>query len=213
MGSWIEEMRADQAGFWEARYSSGSPASSGRPGEMLRRFVEPLAPGRALELGCGKGDDAVWLAGQGWTVTAVEISQTALDYAAANAAKAGVADRIAFERHDLTQTFPEGLYDLIAASFLAAHPREAVFQRAAQAVARGGHLLIVDHGSRAPWSWSDEDAQFPTAEETLASLLVNEGDWERVQVGGMERIANGPDGQTATVLDNVTLLRRVGNAG
>src|SRR5690606_25807973 len=114
----FEEMRADPEQFWEARYRAASLQTSGRPGTALRRFAEPLTPGHALELGCGKGDDAVWLARQGWSVTAVEISRTALDYVAANAERAGVSDRITLEQHDLSRSFPEGQFDLVTASFL-----------------------------------------------------------------------------------------------
>ena len=198
----------DPEGYWEARYKAGSPTSSGRPGAALRRFAEPLAPGRALELGCGKGDDAVWLAGRGWSVVAVEISATALDYARANAACAGVADRIAFERHNLAQSFPEGQFDLVTASFLAASPRETVFPRIAAAVAPGGHLLIVDHATALPWRKTPPERKFPTVDETLAVLALEAGAWETIQAGVASRQATGPDGESATVEDSLVFLRR-----
>jgi SAM-dependent methyltransferase len=117
MSQELHDMRADAEQFWEKRYQAASPRTSGRPGIALRRFAEPVPPGRALESGCGKGDDAVWLAPQGWSVVAVEISRTALEYAAANAGRAGVSDRVRFERHDLSRTFPEGQFDLVTATF------------------------------------------------------------------------------------------------
>lgn len=208
MSKEFERTGADAERYWEDRYKAGSPKTSGRPGVALRQFAEPLTPGRALELGCGKGDDAVWLAGQGWSVVAVEISQTALDYAAANAERAGVADRITFQRHDLGQSFPEGEFDLVTANFLAAFPRDAVFQRAAAAVAPGGHLLIIDHASRLPWSAAPPSRQFPTVEETLATLALEEGDWTRIYSDILERQATGPDGETAMVRDTVIFLKR-----
>ncbi len=208
MSKELTDMHENPARFWENRYRAASPGSSGIPGVALRRFAEPLTPGRALDLGCAKGDDAVWLARKGWSVTAVEISQTALDYTTANAARAGVADHIVCERHDLTRSFPESTFDLVAASFLAAFPREPVFLRAAQAVTPGGHLLIIDHGSRAPWSWADSDTQYPTAEETLATISLDERDWTRVHVDALEREARGPSGETALVRDNIIFLRR-----
>jgi SAM-dependent methyltransferase len=151
----------------------------------------------------------VWLASQGWAVVAVEISRTALGLAAANAERAGVSERITFEQHDRSRSFPEGKFDLVTASFLAACPREAVFRRAAKAVAPAGHLLIIDHGSRSPWSSAPPDWRFPTAGETLASLDLEEPDWSRIHVDALERDATGPSGGTAIVRDNVLLLRRI----
>lgn len=204
-----EDKRADPARFWEARYQAASPQTSGRPGTALRRFTEPLLPGSALELGCGKGDDAVWLARQGWSVTAVDISGTALDYVAVNAERAGVSERMTLQRHDLSSSFPAGQFDLVTTSFLAAIPREPVFRRAAAAVESGGHLLIIDHGSRSPWSSAPADWKFSTAEETLAGLELEEADWARVHVGGIDREAGGAGGELAIVKDNIVFLQRV----
>jgi SAM-dependent methyltransferase len=205
----FEDLRADPERYWEERYRAASPRTRGRPGVMLRRFAEPLKAGRALELGCGKGDDAVWLAGQGWSVVAVEISRTALGYAAANAERVGVSDRITFEQHDLARSFPEGPFDLVTASFLAASPRDAVLRRAADAVAPGGHLLIIDHASRLPWSSAPPDRVYPSAEETLAMFDLREREWARIHVGALERSATGPNGETAIVRDNVVFLERL----
>ncbi|MFD2249372.1 SAM-dependent methyltransferase [Pseudochelatococcus lubricantis] len=205
----FEAMQADAARYWEERYRAASPRTSGKPGKALQRFAGSLPTGSALELGCGKGDDAVWLAGRGWSVVAVEISRTALDYAAANAERAGVSDRIAFEQHDLSRTFPDGTFDLVAVSFLAAFPRDGVFRRAAQAVATGGHLLIIDHGSRSPWSSAPADWRFLTAAETLETLDLDERNWAPVHVDALDREATGPDGEIATVRDSVIFLKRL----
>ncbi len=197
--------------FWNDIYAKGPQTSSGKAGLALSQFAGPLRPGTALELGCARGDDAVWLARQGWQVTAVDVSSVALDIAARNAEAAGVSGRIRFEAHDLARTFPEGRFDLVAASFLHSPqdwPRAAVLARAAAAVAPGGHLLIVEHASRAPWSWSPENTRFPTAEDTLAALHLGVGAWRDRCVSAIARTASGPDGQSATVTDNVIFLRR-----
>ncbi|MEF2073021.1 class I SAM-dependent methyltransferase [Consotaella aegiceratis] len=206
----IEENTSER--FWERRYQEQSSTSSGRPSAALTRFVEGRASGRALELGCAKGDDAVWLARQGWTVTAVDVSQTALGYARSNAETAGVADRIRFERHDLGQSFPDGTFDLVTACYLQSpveFPRAAILRRAAAAVAPGGMLLIATHGSVAPWSRSDPNTVFSTAEEEFEQLDLDPEAWERVFVGSSEREARHQDGRTAKVLDiGVVLTRR-----
>ncbi|MBR7677707.1 methyltransferase domain-containing protein, partial [Streptomyces daliensis] len=75
--------------FWDARYRENGQIWSGEPNEALVREVSGLAPGRALELGCGEGGDAVWLARQGWRVTATDISGVALARAEEHAARAG----------------------------------------------------------------------------------------------------------------------------
>ncbi|WP_299964410.1 methyltransferase domain-containing protein [uncultured Roseobacter sp.] len=104
--------------FWEGLYRGAGRQTRGQPSAMLERFATDRTPGRALDLGCAKGDDAIWLAQQDWDVVAVDIAQAALDIAAANAAESGVSDRISFARHDLAMSFPDGRFDLISAMFL-----------------------------------------------------------------------------------------------
>ena len=196
--------------FWEALYQGASPRSTGRPSAALVRYCTDLAPGRALDLGCGRGDDSVWLAQRGWATTAVDVAPTALRFAADNAERAGVPGRIVFERHDLDQTFPNGAFDLVIALFLhspIAFARDRALQRAARAVALDGALLIVEHASRAPWSWSPPETTYPAPEETISALQLPATGWSR-DVGAEERIATGPGGQRALVKDNVLLLRR-----
>src|SRR5215208_437768 len=68
--------------FWEDHYRRRERVWSGRPNPVLVDVVGSLRPGTALDLGCGEGGDAIWLARQGWRVTAVDVSATALDRAA-----------------------------------------------------------------------------------------------------------------------------------
>ncbi|WP_428929577.1 class I SAM-dependent methyltransferase [Marinibacterium sp. SX1] len=198
--------------FWNDIYSNGSQTSSGNPGLALAQFAGTLTPGTALELGCAKGDDAVWLARQGWQVTAADISSVALGIAAKNAETAGMSERLRFEEHDLARSFPDGSFDLVTASFLHSPqdwPRADVLARAAAAVDPGGHLLIVEHASRAPWSWSPENTRFPTAEDTLASMRLTPSAWRHRCLCPIARTATGPDGQRAIVMDNIIFLQRL----
>ncbi|MET9464110.1 class I SAM-dependent methyltransferase [Streptomyces sp. NPDC006544] len=115
--------------YWDTRYRESEKVWSGEANAVLAREAASLAPGRALDLGCGEGGDAVWLARQGWHVTGTDISGVALERAADRAVGAGVADRTAWERHDLAETFPAGEYDLVSACFLhsfGAFPRERI---------------------------------------------------------------------------------------
>ncbi|MEJ2870124.1 bifunctional NAD(P)/FAD-dependent oxidoreductase/class I SAM-dependent methyltransferase [Actinomycetospora sp. OC33-EN08] len=192
--------------FWERFYAERGQVWSGRVNAALSDAVTDLAPGTALDLGAGEGGDALWLAGRGWTVTAVDVSQTACDRILEMAGTLPVRA----ERHDLAETFPDGTFDLVTASFLhspnADFPRTAILRRAAAAVAPGGTLLVIGHGRLAPWSW-DPSLRLPTADEVLASLGLGP-DWEVVRCVSPERVATGPDGQEATVTDEIVQVRR-----
>ena len=201
----------DGATFWEAHYRDKTSPSGGRPSAALVRFAKGRAAGRSLDLGCARGDDAIWLARRGWHATGVDVSETALAAARDAAATAEVADRVSFARHDLSRTFPEGRFDLVTALFLhspADFHRAQVLRRAARAVAPGGLLLSVTHASVAPWSWAHPDTVFPTPEEELAELELDPAAWSRVFVGAPEREATGPEDQTAIVRDNILALER-----
>lgn len=105
--------------FWEERYASRPQVWSGRANQVLVDLVSGFAPRTALDLGCGEGGDAVWLAQQGWRVTAVDISTTAVERGRAAAADLGVpADRITWVAQDLAEWSPGGTFDLVSAFFL-----------------------------------------------------------------------------------------------
>ncbi|MFE9654285.1 class I SAM-dependent methyltransferase [Micromonospora sp. NPDC006431] len=200
------------ARFWDELYQQRERVWSGRVNAVLAEVVEPLPPGTALDLGCGEGGDAIWLAGQGWQVSAVDISTTALDRLTAEAARAGVASRITVARHDLTRTFPAGRYDLVSAQFLQSPlelPREAVLRAAARAVAPGGRLLVVEHGAPPPWARdSHPHARFASPQEILAALDLEPDGWHTERLGAAHRTGMGPDGETGNLVDHVVLVGR-----
>ena len=199
--------------FWEDHYRRREQVWSGNANAVLVDVVGGLPPGAALDLGCGEGGDAIWLARQGWRVTAIDISATALQRVAARASAAGVADRVECERHDLARTFPAGRFDLVSAQYLHTpvdFPRARVLQAAARAVAVGGLLLIVEHASIAPWSWNqDPQTRFPTPEQILASLDLTLAQWHIERLAAPARQATGPGGRVATVTDNIVAIRRL----
>lgn len=195
--------------FWESHYDAMSPISNGIPGKMLVRFSEGLAPGHALELGCGRGDDSVWLANQGWRVTAADLSNRAIEYAAANAERSGVRESITFTQCDLTQGFPQGEFDLIIASFLESpldFDRARIFRAAFNHLLPGGLLLITSH-AKVP-SWSKHSHPFIPATEVLAPLMPLPQGWEVQFCGEFSRVMTGPEGQQDEVVDSVVALRR-----
>jgi SAM-dependent methyltransferase len=197
---------------WDARYRESERIWSGKPNDVLVREVTGMTPGRALDLGCGEGGDAVWLARRGWQVTAVDISGVALERAARHAAEAGVAEAIDFQRHDLAASFPDGEFDLVSAHFLHSRGemrREEILRRAAAAVAWGGVLLIVGHGGLPPWDHEHADLSLPTPQQVLADLHLPEGRWEVQVCEEHERVQTGPDGKPATRTDNTLRVRRL----
>jgi SAM-dependent methyltransferase len=198
--------------FWEQHYGRADRVWSGRVNARLVEVASELAPGQALALGCGEGADALWLAERGWQVVAVDVSATALQRAAADARRRHLLDRIDFQSADLSETFPGGTFDLVSAHYLHSPvrlERDTVLRRAADRLAPGGVLLIVDHGSAPSWS-PHKHYPFPTIADVLAALPLDDPACERVRADSVERDAIGPDGQIATVTDNVIVLRRAG---
>ncbi|MFE1173203.1 class I SAM-dependent methyltransferase [Streptomyces sp. NPDC058773] len=198
------------AEYWDARYAQSDRMWSGRPNSALVREAGDLAPGRALDLGCGEGADAIWLAERGWRVTAVDISAVALGRAAEHAAATAAADRIDWQRHDLGSSFPAGRFDLVTAQFLHSHdamPREEILQRAAAAVAPGGVLLIVGHAGMPAWD-PESDVPLPTPDEVVESLRLPDGEWELLRCEEHPSFRTDHDGNPDPRTDNTVKLRR-----
>ncbi|WP_371477804.1 cyclopropane-fatty-acyl-phospholipid synthase family protein [Kitasatospora sp. NBC_00315] len=209
----IDDDTASGQEFWDARYLESERIWSGEPNAALVREVDGLAPGRALDLGCGEGGDSIWLARQGWLVTATDISQVALDRAARHAADAGVGDRVEWQRHDLGASFPAGLFELVSAHFLHSRgelPREEILRTAASAVAPGGVLLVVGHSGAPHWEQPGHgDVHLPGPEEVLAQLALADGRWEVLVCAEHERSQIGPDGKPGSRTDNTVKVRRL----
>jgi SAM-dependent methyltransferase len=200
--------------FWDGRYAEAGQVWSGEPNQALVREVEGLAPGTALDLGCGEGGDAVWLARRGWRVTADDVSAVALARGEAQAAAAGVGDRVTWQRHDLAATFPEGTYDLVTSHFLHSPglDREAVLRRAVDAVAPGGTLLAVGHLDH-PRAGHHHDHDHPpidftTPDELLARLDLPPDEWDVVRRDAHERTQHVVGGETIRRTDGTLRLRR-----
>ncbi|WP_067844451.1 class I SAM-dependent methyltransferase [Nocardia lijiangensis] len=202
----------DASTFWDGVYSGRPTATDPQPNYLLPKTVTGLPPGDVVDLGCGNGGDALWLAHRGWHVTAVDISAVAVERLTGIARARGLGDRVVAERHDLRDSFPKGRFDLICAHYLHTPfdlDKAAVLRRAAHALRSGGRLLVVDHGSTAPWSWNqDPDVRYPTPREVATGLDLDPATWTVERAGAPRRIATGPGGRTAEVTDHVLVIRR-----
>lgn len=127
---------------WDERYGDDQ-MWSGHPNEQLVVEVSDLESGTALDVGCGEGADAIWLAGRGWRVTGIDVSARALGRAARAAQMAGA------EVHWRTvglEDIDASAYDLVIAFYPALlHSDGAIIETLLGTVARGGMLLVVHH--------------------------------------------------------------------
>ena len=208
------------AGFWDERYRSAERVWSGNPNPQLVAEVAGRAPGLALDVGCGEGADAIWLARAGWMVVGADISGVALERAARHADDSrpggGGADRLVAggparpgARAGLVRP---GLGAVHAVAAGAARPRCS--PRSAAAVRTGGMLLIVGHHP------SDLDTGVPRPPmpelfyppEEIAGPL---GDpWTVQSSEARPRPATTPDGIEVTIHDTVlAAIRERAEAG
>lgn len=197
--------KADNAEVWDAMYSSRPKVWSGQPNAQLIAEASGLAPGSALDLGCGEGADAIWLAQHGWSVTGVDVSAVALERAAAHAADAGC--RIEWIRQDLVDWIPDQEYDLVSAQFLHSDVMawQDALRPAVSAVRPGGTLLIVGHHPNGlpPGGRHHSPDKFFTAEQAAYELGIGSPGWKVETMDSRERHAKGPDGQQIRVADAV----------
>ncbi|GAA2816821.1 class I SAM-dependent methyltransferase [Nonomuraea rubra] len=133
--------------YWEQHWHGGEASMGGHPpNPYLAPETVGLAPGTALDAGCGSGAEAIWLAERGWHVTAADISSHALAAAARRPASGDAAGRLHWVRADLTTWRPDAPFDLVMTHYAhPAMPQLDFYDRIAGWVAPGGTLLIVGH--------------------------------------------------------------------
>ncbi|MFC5679501.1 SAM-dependent methyltransferase [Aeromicrobium endophyticum] len=197
-------------GFWDERYGADDRIWSGQPNPQLVDRVAGMTPGRALEVGAGEGADAVWLARQGWEVTAFDVSQVALDKGARHAVEAGVADRITWERVDLsTWVGRPGAFDLVSAQFMYLdQPGLAtLYRQLGDAVAPGGTLLLVGHH---PVDERHGGHDFPDVRWTpeQAAGWLDPGDWTSIELATVQRQGHAGSPHSGTVHDGIVQATR-----
>ena len=196
--------------FWDERYAGSDRVWSGKPNQRLVEMVTGMTPGSAVDVGCGEGADVVWLAQQGWLTTGVDVSQVAIDRAAAHADVAGAGARTSFARVHVVGGHPRpGASHLVPPPYL--HPPLPTFASTyatlRDAVLPGGTLLVIGHhpadagtGLRNP---ALVNLMF-TPEQVVALL---DDTWE-VEVAGTPTRPHTHDGVELTLTDTVVKARR-----
>lgn len=137
-------MRGDAAD-WDERYASVERVWSAEPNRWVEEVAGGLRPGRALDVACGEGRNAVWLAERGWTVTAVDFSAVAL------AKGMAASPEVEWVEADVRAwTPPPAAFDLVLVVYLHLSPEEraGVLASSTAALAPGGTLLVVGHDKR-----------------------------------------------------------------
>ena len=202
------------AQFWDERYGSSPALWSGHVNPVVRDETAALRPGRALDVGCGEGGDALWLAEHGWDVLGVDVSRVALDRAATRARETGMSARTTWEHRDLLSwSPPAATYDLVTVAFvhLAGDQRRQVYASLAQAVAPGGTFLVVAHhpDDLGVVPGPPHPELFFTAAELTSDLQSAEGFWEVVTAEARPRPGHHPDDHPVTLHDTVLRARRL----
>jgi len=131
---------------WDARYAASGLVWSAEPNQTVAELAFGLTPGRAADLACGEGRNALALARLGWSVTAVDISGVALDKGRAMAERDGL--KVEWVHGDVLQVpLPESAFDLVVLAYVQLPPdaQVALLERAAAMLAPGGRLLVVAH--------------------------------------------------------------------
>jgi SAM-dependent methyltransferase len=194
---------------WERGGGPGTPeARTANP--YLIRETSGLAPGTALDAGCGEGAEAIWLACRGWHVTAADIAAEALARAAARAAETPAAGRVRWVEADLTTWVPGTKFDLVTTNYAhPAMPQLAFYERIAEWVAPGGTLLIVGHlhGHDPAGHDAAGHEHHPPAKASVTAAditaVLDTTTWEIVTAEEHSRTLDGHDGRALSLRDAV----------
>jgi SAM-dependent methyltransferase len=198
---------------WNRRYADRELVWTSEPNRFLVAEAARLGPGRALDLACGEGRNAVWLAERGWRVTGVDFSEVGLEKARALAEARGVHARWIVA--DLLDYTPEPqAFDLVLVFYLQvpAMQRRPMLRAAADSVAPGGLFLLVGHDSRNlehGHGGPQDPAVLYTAGEVVGDLEGAGLEIERAET--VRRPVQTPEGERVA-LDALVRARRAGTA-
>lgn len=180
------------------------------PHPCLADEVATLAPGTALDAGCGIGAEAIWLAGHGWRVTGVDIAERPLARAADEAARLGVDNLLTWRQADLSEWDPERRFDLVVTFYAhAAIPQLDLYARLASWVAPGGTLLVVGHRHGDDHGHEQRPSEAEVTAVAVASRLDAAG-WRVVTSRETRREVRHADGSRTPLDDVIVRVHRSG---
>jgi len=195
---------------WDERYGGADFVVPTEPNQFVVAELAGLAPGRALDLAAGGGRNSVWLAGQGWSVTAVDFSRAGLDHARKLSAARGIAGaQVDWVLADLSDYQPApGAFDLVLIAYLqvVGPLRVQVLAGAAAALAPGGTLLVVGH-DLANLTEGTGGPQSPDVLYTPEAITAGLAGLSIVLATRVRRTVQR-DGETATAVDTLVRAQR-----
>jgi len=186
---------------WDARYEENELVWSAEPNLFLPPIVDGLDPGAALDLACGEGRNAIWLAREGWDVTGVDFSSVGIEKAKKIAGDTAVDWVVA----DVTSYVPERQFGLVLIVYVHLDPgdMQSLFDNAIAALAPGGTLIAMGHALRnlAEGVGGPPYPEILWTEDRIAPLL--EG-LEIVSLGERLRPVDGSDVDAIDILLQAT---------
>ena len=197
---------------WDARYASRDLVWGQGPNQFVAAELAELPAGRALDVACGEGRNALWLAERGWRAVGVDFSTIGLQRAKRLAADAELTDRVEFVRGDVVAHLPPGPFDAVVVAYLQlpAEQRRRAFRLAADRLAPGGTLLVVAHDSsnlREGHGGPQDSAVLYGPDDVVADLRGLPG----LRVERSERVqrpVRADDGSERTAIDALVRVRR-----
>ncbi len=193
---------------WDDRYAATDLVWSAGPNQFVEEELTDLPPGRALDLACGEGRNARWLAERGWQVTAMDFSPVAIDKGRQ------VSDRVDWQVGDALSTPLPADLDLVVLAYLQipAAERSTAVRRSFDALAPGGTLFVVAHDSSNLTEGTggpQDPSVLYTADDVLADL--SGADLEVVRAERVSRVVAAKDehGSEGTAWDALVLVRRI----
>ena len=205
---------APNTALWNARYAGKESMWSGKVNPVVERTVSSMSPGTALDVGAGEGGDALWLADQGWQVTAVDASSVGVfrgyREAAGREAEGILPGSIQWHVADVTRSWPTEAqqFDFVSLMFFHADSatRDTVWQQALGAVAPGGTLLIVGHDPLDAAAGIPRPPAEMCFDETELRQLIPTA-WASITTQRLERVQN-VNGEDVPVADVVLVATR-----